>query len=518
MKSRFTRVLSFVLTLGMLLSVCGVQGAGAVGVSGAAPGETASAKDTFVYGLTAEPKTLDGLLADDFVAYTITNNLYDNLIIQEPDGSLTPGLAESWTYNDIGDEITFALRKGVKFHDGSEMTAADVKFTFDHDIDHPPAANLTSAMDRMEIVDDYTVKLFLKHPFGPIEYAISGSQLAIVSKAAYEADPAGFARKPVGTGPYKINEWFSGDKITITRHDDYWQGAPVIKDVTFKIITDISTAVIALENGEIDMVQPNTTDRDNLMANSDVTYYEVEQQSTYFLAMNNKRGLFTNKDMRLALAYAVDREALLVGALDGIGAICNTPMARVFGHPGEFDWYDYNPEKAKEHLAAAGYPDGLTITFTTMNSTGYSKPTEIIQDQLRKVGITVVIDRMERAAFLDAVITRKDYEIAVMSATAFYPDSDYLFAMYHSDPTEEGRNYHLNEDPVLDGLLEEARVLQDSEGREALYLQVCERFKEEAFQVPLYVMLANMAASSKLRGYEISPLRRVYVKYFNWVE
>jgi peptide/nickel transport system substrate-binding protein len=489
------------------------------GIETAMAAEKRSDKDMFVYALNAEPKTLDGLLADDFVAYNVTNNLYDNLIIQEPNGTLTPGLAESWTYNEAGDEITFKLRKGVKFHDGSEMTAADVKFTVEHDIKHPPAANLTSSMKNIEIIDDYTVKLTLKYPFSPIEYCIAGSQLAIVSKTAYEKNPAAFARNPVGTGPYKFVKWLSGDKITLTRHDDYWGGKPAIKDVTFKVITETATAIVALEVGEVDMIQPTVQDRDALMANPDITWYEVPQVSTYFLAMNNKRGLFKDKNMRLAMACGIDRNALFIGALNGIGSVNNTPMPpNIFGYAKGFEWYPYNPEKAKEYLATAGYPNGLTVTFTTMNNEAFVRPTEILQDQLRKIGVTVVIDKMDRAAYLDKVITAKGHEVCVMSATAFYPDSDYLYVMYHSDPTEQGRNYHLNEDPVLDKLLEDARVSKDPETRRKLYWQVAERFKEEAIQVPLYVPLNSAASNAKLKGFEISPLRRLYIKYLYWTD
>ena len=373
-------------------------------------------------------------------------------------------------------------------------------------------------MDRMELIDDYTVRLYLKHAFGPIEYAVAGSQLAIVSRDAYLRDPTGFARNPVGTGPYKFVEWRSGDRIILTRNDDYWQRPPAIKDVTFRIMPDVSTAVIALEMGEIDMAVPTEEDRDNLMANQNITYHEIAQFYTMFITMNNKRGMFSDKTMRMAMAHAIDREALIQGALNGNGSVVHTPMPpNLFGWPEDFRWYDYNPTRARELFTQAGHPpDGLTITFLTMASPAFSTPTELIQDQLRRIGINVVIDRLERAAFLDRMLTHKDYEASVMGATAFYPDSDYLFAMYHSDPTEQGRNYHLNEDPVLDRFLTEARLSNDPQERIALYRQVAERFKEEAIQVPLYAPMSDIAANANLRGFVINPLRRINIKYFYW--
>jgi peptide/nickel transport system substrate-binding protein len=484
---------------------------------GGQQGSSSGVKDNFICALNAEPATLDGLLADDFVAYNVTNNLYDNLIIQEPDGSLSPGLAERWEYSNDNKQITFYLRKGVKFHDGGAFTADDVVYTFAHDIKHPPAANLTSAMDRMEKVDDYTCVLYLKQAFGPVEYCIAGSQLAIVSKAAREKNPQGFARNPVGTGPYKFVSWQAADKVVLTRFDDYWQGAPKIKDVTFKIIPETATAVTALEKGEVDMIDPVVNNRDTLMNNPKITWHETPQLSTYFVAMNNKRGLFSDINMRMVLAYGLDRKALLQGALDGQGVLCTTPMPPgIFGFTEGFQWYDYDSGKAKEYLAKAGYANGLTITFTTMNNDSYVRPTEIIQDQLRQIGITVKIDKLDRAAYLTKVITEKDYEVCVMSATAFYPDADYLYAMLHSDPTEKGRNYTLDNDPDMDRFLEQARSSQNPRERQEFYRGVSERYKTTAMQVPLYIANAYKATSANLKGYMISGLRRVYVKYLSW--
>ncbi|MEA4912062.1 MAG: ABC transporter substrate-binding protein [Oscillospiraceae bacterium] len=506
MKKKHLSFLCLLMALVLTLTACGSDG-------GSGGSTEASTKDTFVYALAAEPGTLDGLLANDFNCYILTHNIYDTLIFEEPDGTLVPCLAESWTYNDAGDEITFNLRKGVKFHDGSDFTSADVVFTYEKDMANSATANLTSVMKSIEAIDEYTVKLTLKNAYGPIESCCSGSQLVIVSKSAYEADPEGYARNPIGTGPYRFVSWDAGDKITLTRFDEYWGDAPAIKDVTFKIISDTSTAVVALETGEIDMVQPSVADRDSIMANPDLAWYEVEQLSTYFLCMNNSKGLFTDENLRMAMAYGIDREALLEGALNGIGVVCNTPMAKVTGWPSDFEWYEYDPEKAKEYLTAAGYPDGLTITFTTMAQPGYIKPTEILQDQLSKIGVTVKIDQIERAAFVEKVVSNKDFEVCVMSATAFIPDSDYLYAQYHSTG---GRNYTQCAVPELDAALEAARLEQDSDKRNEYYREVCQIFKDNAIQVPLYIGMVSQAANAKLKGYEISPMRRIYVKDYYW--
>ena len=484
-------------------------------------GKTDGKKDTLTIAMGSEPSTLNTLVADDFAAWSITNNIYDSLIYFHTDGTLTPGLAEKWEYSEDGTEITFHLRKGVKFHDGSELTADDVVFTYEQVIPYAAAQNVNSSMESMTKVDDYTVVLKLLHPFGPIEYCVGSSQFSIVCKAAYEKDPDGFTRHPVGTGAYKLASWDSGDKIVLERFDDYWDGAPSIKTVTYKIIPDSTTQAIALENGEIDLLDGvSMADRQHIIDTKGLGYVEGPSASTYFISMNNKEGPFANKELRLAVACAVDRQAFIDGALNGVGTVCETPMAiGVVGWPKDFKNNEYNPEKAKEHLAAAGYPDGVTVTLKCMESASYSKPAEILQEQLRQVGITVNIEKMERAKFLQEMRDDKQYEISIMSATAFYPDADYIYALYHTDPTGgAGRNYHCNSNPELDEMLETARTSTDQAQREQLYLDICEFMKEEAITIPLYVPMAGSAYNEKLQGVIANPQRRLYLKELSWAD
>ena len=479
-------------------------------------------RDSLTIVSTSEPSTLNTLLADDFAAWAITNNVYDSLINYNTDGSLTPGLAESWEYSEDGTEITFHLRQGVKFHNGEEMTADDVVFTYEQVIPYPAAQNVNSTMESMTKIDDYTVVLKLKHSFGPIEYCVGASQFSIVDKSAYEADPESYTRNPVGTGAYKVVSWDSGDKIVLERFDDYYAGAGQIKTVTYKIITDTTTAVAALENGEVDLLDANVpmADRQHLIDNPNLGYVEAPQSSTYFISMNNKEGPFSNKDVRLAVSYAVNREDFILGVLDGNGTAVQTPMAiGVVGWPSE-DEFMNNPqdlEKAKEHLAAAGYPDGLTVTLKCMESDSYSKPAEILQAQLAQIGITVNIEKMERARFLTEMRDNKEYEISIMSATAFYPDADYIYALYHTDESGgAGRNYHCNSNPELDAMLEEARTSTDQAHREDLYLQICEFMRDEAITVPLYVGMTGSAFDKDLQGVVPNPDRRLKLVDLSW--
>ena len=522
------KIMSLLLSVAMVLSLvaCGGSDSGSnpgTGGSSTPSGEntTGSTKDTLVIAMSSEPSTLNTLVADDFAAWSITNNIYDSLIEFHTDGSLTPGLAESWDYSEDGTEITFHLRQGVKFHDGSAMTADDVVFTYEQVIPYAAAQNVNSAMKSMEKGDDYTVKLTLLHPFGPVEYCAGSSQFSIVCKSAYEKDPDAFTRNPVGTGAYKLSSWESGDKITLERFDEYWNGAPALKTVTYKIIPDSTTQAIALENGEIDLLEGvSMADRQHIIDTPSLGYVEGASASTYFISMNNKEGPFANRDLRLAVSYAVNRQEFIDGAMNGVGSPCETPMSPITqGWPSDFKNNEQNLEKAKEHLAAAGYPDGVTVTLKCMESAAYSKPAEILQEQLRQIGITVNIEKMERAKFLQEMRDDKQYEISIMSATAFYPDADYIYALYHTDATGgAGRNYHCNSNPELDEMLETARTSNDQAQREQLYRDICQFMKEEAITIPLYVPMNGSAYNIKLQGVIANPSRRLYLKDLSWTE
>lgn len=513
----------------MSLAACGGSESGASssnsgssssGASSSGSTTTAApAKDSLTIAMTSEPSTMNTLFADDFASWAITNNIYDSLIHFDTDGSLTPSLAESWEYSEDGTEITFHLRKGVKFQNGDEMTADDVVFTYDMVIPYPNAQNVNSSMESMTKIDDYTVVLKLKYSFGPIEFCVGSSQFSIVCKAAYEADPDGFTRNPVGTGAYKLVSWDSGDKIVLERYDDYWAGAAPIKTVTYKIIPDSTTQALALENGEIDLIDGiSMADRQHIIDTPSLGYVEGPSTSTYFISLNNKVGPFSNKNLRLAVAHAVQKDAYIIGALNGVGQVCETPMnVGVVGWPSEFKNNEYDVEKAKQYVVDAGYPDGVTVTLKCMESAAYSKPAEILQDQLRQVGINVEIVKMERAKYLQEMRDDKDYEIAIMSATAFYPDADYIYALYYTDPTGgAGRNYHCNSNPELDAMLDKARTSNDQEERNQLYLDICEFMKEEGITVPLYVPMAGSAYNINLQGVKANPQRRLYLNQLSW--
>lgn len=519
-------IVSVILIMMMLITACGDSktnnppagnNAGNESNNQEKPSANAGRTD-IVMGAIGEAKSLEPTQVSDLAAYYVTHQIYDNLIYYGADQKLVPGLAESWTYSEDGTEITFKLREGVKFHNGDVMTADDVVYSLNTSIASSFTKSVTAVMEKAEKIDENTVVLKLKHAFGPIEYCVASSQVPILNKKAHEANPEGYGRNPIGTGPYQFVEWKSGDKITLKAFDDYYRGEPTIKDVTYKIITDGSTAVVALENGEIDLIDtPPKTDRQNLIDNPNIEYYETEIASTVYIVINHKSELGGNKKFREALAHAVDKESMVIGAVEGVGTVLHTPMAKsTFGWPEDFENREYDVEKAKQLLAEAGYPDGLTMRLLTTESATYSKPTEVLQDQLRQIGIDAKIEVMERGAFWDELQTARNYDIAVTAATASYPDADYIYSTFHGSMVEGGRNYANYSNPKLDELLDKGRLSNDQEERKQVYREVCELFKEDVVTVPLYTYMTPIAANKDLQGVMAHPTNRMFIYDFSW--
>lgn len=514
MSKKLRSILCCVLVVAMALTGC--SGGASKAPADNKSNEGAATKDTINYAITGEPSTLDPHNISDNIATQIFNQIFDKLIRQEADGTFTPGLADSWKLSEDGKEITFKLKQDVKFHNGETMTAEDVEFSLNRAIKSKFLQETVSVMESAEVVDDSSVKLTLKFPYGPIENCVS--MVCIVNKKAVEADPEGFGRHPIGTGAYKFVELKSGDKIITERFDDYYRGKAPIKNLVLKIITDSSTAAVALENGEVDLLsQPALSDRQNLINNDKVLYYETELNGNTYVAFNNQDGIFKNKKLREAVSYAIDKESMLIGAVEGAGATIDNAIPRdCFGYSENVKSNPYDPEKAKQLLAEAGYPDGLNLKLKTMDSATYYKPTEVLQDQLGQIGIAAEIEKMERGAYLSDVYTNAKYDMTVMSMVYSITDGDAIYAFFHSDMIENGENFFRANYPEIDKLLDEGRKSSDPEERKVIYEKVGQLLNDEVVLVPLYAYMVGVAVNKDLKGVQSNSVQRYEVFGYSW--
>lgn len=475
-------------------------------------------RDSLRFGLQGEPVGLDPSLANEQMAWAIFYQIYDTLIFREEDGSYSSRLADKWEISEDGMKLTFWLRSDVKFHNGETLTADDVKYTVDRLLESPYTTDIVVGIKEAVVVDEHTVDIVMEHPYGAILDCISEVNFSIVNKKAVEEAGDSFNRNPVGTGPYKFVSWSNGEKINLEAFDEYYRGEPSIKDVTFKFFTDMSTAAIALETGDLDFLShAPLADRNNLTNNEKVSWYETEINGCVFVAFNNEEGIFKDPKIRRAVSYAIDKEAVLQGAAEGCGKTLESLIPPAcFGYSEDFKGDGYDLEKAKKLLAEAGYPDGFTATMKTTETFTYSKPAEIIQGQLSKIGIDLKLDKVERGTYFDDVYG-SNFEITVFNTTAPVPDADTILEFYFcGDNIESGLNFSRTRNDEFDDIVKKAQVSTDQEERLELYNRANEIVRDEAIAIPLYTFMAPAAVNKDLKGVKADSLYKFYIFDYSW--
>ena len=492
--------------------------------AGKASEKIVSAKDSLLWGVNAEPSSLDPAKSKDTVTHMMMYQIYDALVKEAPGNynKLVPGLAEKWEFNDDNTEVTFYLREGVKFHNGDTMTAEDVCFSLQRSLESSYSSGISGAIDHFEKVGDMAVKCVLKYPYRPILDVMTNMTYGIVSKRAVkEAEAAGinFARNPCGTGAYRMKMWKSGNALVLERFDDYYRGPAYIKNLTFKLVPDAASGAIALEDGTLDCYYiVAVTDYDYLKGLDSIAYVECPGVGLHHITFNVTDGVFADKRIRQAVAYALNRDDVVIGGAEGYAKVANClAPTSVFGYLDDFEWYHQDVAKAKALLAEAGYPNGFDVVFSMQGSATYMKPAEVVQDQLRKIGINVTFDKMERAAYLEDVGGKRNFVASLRMINATVRDADsVLTRRFHSSMLGGGNNYSGYSNPEVDSLIEQARKVSDENERLHLYREIYTILKEDVPLLPIYTDTVFMFYNAKLKNFYAHPVYRytVHDMYF----
>ena len=414
----------FTLRLGLAGAVALMTGIGA-----------AQARDTITIAMQLEPPHLDptsaAAQAIDSVVYT---NIFEGLTRFMGDGSVVPGLAESWEISDDGLTYTFHLREGVTFHDGSAMDSADVKFSLDRaraDDSQNAQKALFTGIASVETPDPQTVVVTLMEPNGSLLFNLAWGDAVIVAPETIET----ITTNPVGTGPYTFADWVQGDRIELARNPDYWGEQPAMASATFKFISDPTAAFAAMMAEDVDVFTgfPAPENLPQFEADPRFQVLVGSTEGETILAMNNKVAPLDNIKVREAISHAIDRQAIIDGAMFGYG----TPIGTHFAphNPAYVDLTGssaYDPEKAKALLAEAGFPDGFSTTLKLPPPSYARRGGEIIAAQLRAVGIETEISNLEWAQWLEQVFKGKDFGLTIVSHTEpmdinIYARPDYYF-------------------------------------------------------------------------------------------
>ncbi|MDX1346493.1 MAG: ABC transporter substrate-binding protein, partial [Sedimenticolaceae bacterium] len=392
----------------------------------------------------------------------------------------------------------FELRQDVSFHDGTPFNAEAVKFNFERMLDeeHPyhdtgpfPLAFFFSSIDSVETDGDYRVVFHLKEPYAPFLSNLAYPTGLIVSPGAVKKAGKEFGRAPVGTGAFRFEEWESNSRVVVTRNPDYWDGAPTLEAVVFRPITDANTRVAEMLSGGIDVMVE--VPPDNLATFSQDAMYAVHEQSgphLWFLILNMKEGIFTDKRARQAINYAIDKQALTENVLQGTAEIAAgpTPPAFAWAYNDKLEPYPHDPEKARALLKEAG-AEGAKLTFyVTEGGSGMLDPVSMaaaIQADLAKVGLEVEIETYEWNTFLGKVNPGLEgkADMAEMAWMTNDPDTlPYLALRTEASPDKGGFNSGYYSNPEVDRLLEEARRSTDKAERAALYREMQAIVRDDA--------------------------------------
>ncbi len=494
------------------------------GVAVTQPAVAQTPPNVLVVGQIAEPKSLDPHAVTAVNDFRILMNVYDGLV-RYTDGTLEvePGLAESWTISDDGLVYTFKLRDGVTFHDGTPLNAEAVKFNFDRMLDenHPyhdtgpfPLSFFFSAIESVAALDDSTVEFTLNAPYAPFLSNLAYPTGLIVSPEAVKAHGKDFGRNPAGTGAFQFAEWESNAKVVVTRNPDYWDGVAPLEAVVYRPITDANTRVAEMLSGGIDLMVE--VPPDNVAGFDEDAAFELHEQAgphVWFLILNAKEGPFADKRVRQAVNYAIDKKALVENVLQGTAEVAAgpTPPAFAWAYNESLQPYPYDPDRAKELLAEAGF-EGAELTFyVTEGGSGMLDPVPMgaaIQADLAKVGLDVEIETYEWNTFLGLVNPGLEgkADMAEMAWMTNDPDTlPYLALRTEAWPEQGGFNSGYYSNPEVDALLEQARASTDQAERARLYKEMQEIVQDDAPWVFIANWKQNAVASTAVQDFKLQP-------------
>ncbi len=487
--------------------------------------------DVYIDASLGDASYLNPILASDSASAAINSLVYNGLVKYDKDLNLIGDLTERWEVKNKGKEIVFFLRKNIYWHDGVPFTSNDVKFTYEKLVDpnvKTPYSSDFELIERCEIIDDYTVKFIYKKPFVP---ALESWGIGIIPKHIFDTDKYDFHknpanRSPIGTGPYKFSKWVTDEKIELVANEHYFEGAPYIKKYVFRIIPDQSVQFLELLNESIDSM--------NLTPEQYFAYKEVFKSynkfnypsfSYTYLGFNLNNPLFKDKRVRQAIAYAINKDEIIKGVLLGKAKPATGPFPpQSWAYNEDIKDFEFNPTKSKLLLKEAGWiydekrnilykeieNDGkkqfVQFKFTLITNQGNKSRqliSEIIQKQLKNIGIDVEILVLEWSIFINNYIIPRKFD-AVILGWSLGRDPD-QYSIWHSSQKNPGQyNFVSYENKEVDKLLEFGRIEFDFEKRKEIYRRIHKIVHEDVPYVFLYYPESMPVVHKRFQNVEVS--------------
>lgn len=472
------------------------------------PAPQPKAGGTLIIGKGREAVGLDPHKVTAASSFQIIAQVYNQLIDLNDDYSPAPELAESWE-NPDDTTFIFHLRQGVKFHNGREMVAEDVKYSFERILNPDTASPWTSqlaSIDSIETPDDYTVIIRLSEPYGAFMSTIASTWAAIVPQEAVE-EFGDLQKNMVGTGPFMLEEYVPDTRTVLKAFKDYWGGAPLLDGITYLIIPDEASRLAALRTGEIHMTAIADPTAVGLAARSPGVEVVSQPTTDYYLwGFNTQREPLNDVRVRQALSLAIDRQAVLDAVMFGEGLVSG-PIVPTLGEWSlpidELPFYEPDIEKAKQLLAEAGYPDGFDLTITA--SPAYPQFISIalvIQQQLKTIGVNATLDQVEWGTFVKKWVDRDFDTFVSYNGSGNDPDR----ALYPALVTGGSVNAFQFSDPEVDELLQKGRTTVDRAERIKIYHQAEKVIAEKVPFIFLFTRTEYIGLRDNVHGFQLSPV------------
>src|SRR6476469_3502259 len=452
-----------------------------------------------IAAIAGEPDQLDPHKTTAYFSFEVLENVYDTLVEPDENLEMQPALAQSWDVSPDQLTWTFQLRPGVTFHDGSPLTADDVVFSYRRIIDEQLSnVDKLSAVTDIRAANPATVVIRLKQPTPNLLTNLGGFKgMAIVSRRNVESGQ--IATHPIGTGPFAFSGQKSGDSITLRANPSYWGGPPKVSGVTFRFISEPTTALSALQAGEIDWTDSIPPQRVAQLKNDDSITLAVTASNDYwYLALNEARKPWNDVRVRQAVAYGIDREAIV--AATSYGTAAANQLAIPQGNPWytEYHRYGYDVEKAKNLLDEAGVSGADLDMLVTSEYPETVTAAQVIADNLAPLGITVNIHTVDVAAWLDEQ-NSGHFDMLMMGWLGNIDPDDYYYAQHHTGGTSNAQKYS---NPDVDRLLDAGRVETNKDARAAIYRKAATIIADQCSYIYLYNPSVIQAWNKDLTGYD----------------
>ncbi|MEX2534761.1 MAG: ABC transporter substrate-binding protein [Trueperaceae bacterium] len=505
--------IALLLALGVALSLA--QSSDVAGIYGPDVSDEAQTGGEIIVGLVYEPPALDPIHQQADATTALTVLMYQGLVYTDWDSDVQPLLATDWTVSDDGLTYTFNIREGVKFHDGSDLTAADVKYSYDY-LRDPSSGGAGSvylnAIDEIVVVDDYTVEIRLSSPNSAILAGLDNKLSGIFPEGYWETPNAQamLNQQSVGTGPFMLEEFLPNQSITLVRNPDYWQpGVPYLEAITFVSVPDGNSLLNGLRTERIDLsLLARPQDSEQLTG---IDGLNIEEQVSWVqksIDLQAGAGVTANEQVRQAIALAIDKEQILQAAVQGYGAVIGLMPAGMqdrWGVPlDELPNQGPDIERAQELLTEAGYPDGLDVKITTIIGYDWMTPAaETLAAQLARVGINATIERQDLGVWINNWGARSFTDIT-FNDWGTIPDPSLLFDA-HFQMLPVGNDFRNWENEQATELLTLAKQATGYEERHEYYAQVQELMAESAPTVPLFSSYIVAVSQDYVRNYDQHP-------------